>query len=69
MNDMGGACSTHGGRKEVNTGLWWVNLRERDHLEVPGVDGSLILQWMFVKRDGGMTGLIWLRLGTGGGLL
>jgi hypothetical protein len=30
----------------------------------------LILKWVFKKWDGGAwTGLIWLRLGTGGGLL
>jgi hypothetical protein len=59
----------HIGREELKTGLWRGNLRERDHLEVPGVDGSVILQWIFMKWDGGMTGLTWPRIGTGGGLL
>ena len=27
------------GRVEVHTGFWWGNLREKDHLEDPGVDG------------------------------
>jgi len=27
-NEMGGACSTYGGEKEVHTGFWWGNLRE-----------------------------------------
>jgi len=31
---------------EVHTGFWWGNLRERDHLEDPGVDGRIILKWM-----------------------
>jgi hypothetical protein len=46
------------------------NLRERDHLEDPRVDGSIILRWIFRKWDvGEWIGLIWLRIGTGGGLL
>ena len=44
------------------------NLRERDHLEVPGLDGRIILRWIFRKWDvGAWTRLIWLRKGTGGG--
>ena len=41
------------GRGEVHTGFWWENLRERDHLEVPGIDGRVILRWIFRKWDGG----------------
>ena len=40
------------GRGEVHTGFWWGNLRERDHLEDPGVDGIIILKWNFKKWDG-----------------
>jgi len=29
-------------------------LRERDHLEEPGVDGRIILRWIFRKWDEGM---------------
>jgi len=65
---MDGECSTYGGRGEVYTGFWWGNLRERDYLEDPGIDGRIILRWIFRKWDvGASTGLSWLRIGTGGG--
>ena len=41
------------GRGEVNTRFWWGNLRERDHLGDPGVDGRIILKWIFRKWDVG----------------
>jgi hypothetical protein len=53
------------GRAGMYTGFWWRNLRERDHLEDTGVDGKIILRWIFRTCDGGAwTGLIWLRIRT-----
>ena len=47
---------------------WWGNLRERDHWGDPDADGRIILRWIFRKWDEGVwTGLIWLRIWTGGG--
>jgi len=37
----------------VYTGFWWGNLRERDHFGDPGVDGRMILRWIFRKWDVG----------------
>jgi len=51
-------------------GFWWGNLGERHQWGDPGVDGRIILRWIFGKWDVGVwTGSIWLRKGTGGGHL
>jgi hypothetical protein len=50
-------------------GFGWGNMRERDHLKDLGTDGR-ILKWIFKKlREGTWAGLIWLRIGTGCGIL
>jgi hypothetical protein len=48
------------GRGEVHTGLYWGNLREGDHLEDPGIDGRIILKWIFERLGGG--GADWIDL-------
>jgi len=54
----------------VYTGLWWGNLRERNHMEDPGVDGKKGLRRIFRKWNEVIwTKLIWLRIGKDGGLL
>jgi hypothetical protein len=51
------------GREEAYTGFWSRNLRERDYLGNPGVDGRIIFRWIFRKSDVGLyTGLSWLRI-------
>ena len=44
----------------MHVGFWWGNLRERDHLEDPDLEGRIILKWIFKKWDGGMD---WVDLG------
>jgi hypothetical protein len=41
-NEIGGACSRY--RREVHTGIWWGNLRERDHLEDLSTDKRMTLK-------------------------
>jgi hypothetical protein len=55
------------GRVEVYTGLWWGNLKERDHLEDVGIDWRIILKWIFRKWEGVVgTGWSWVRTGICG---
>jgi len=35
------------GTGEVHVGFWCENLRERDHLEDPGLGERIILKWIF----------------------
>jgi hypothetical protein len=58
-NVMGGESSTYGEAKAY-AGCWWGNLRERHHFEDRGVDGRIILRWIFRKWNGG--GMDWIEL-------
>jgi len=61
-NEMGGTCGTYG--------VKWGDLKDRDHLEDQGADGKIILKWMLRNwcRDT-WNGLLWVRIGIGGGYL
>jgi hypothetical protein len=37
------------GRRKMHTGLWWGNLKERDHFQDTGVDGEITLKWILNK--------------------
>jgi len=50
---------------EVHKGFWCGDLRIRGHLEDLGVEGKIILKWVFKKWDGETwTGLSWLGIRT-----
>ena len=40
--------------------FWWGNLRERDYLGDPGIDGRIILRWILRKLDVGL--MYWIKL-------
>jgi hypothetical protein len=51
-------------------GYWWESQRKRDYYEDQDVGGWIILGLILERWDGVMwTGLVWLRIGTGGELL
>jgi hypothetical protein len=58
-----GACSTYGEGRDYIEGFGGGDLRERNQLEDPGVDGRVIFSG---RGMGARTGLIWRRVGTGG---
>jgi len=47
----------------VHAGFWWGSLSERDHLEYPCVNGTIILRWNFRKWDVG--DMAWIDLVRG----
>jgi len=65
-NEEGEACSMYEGQERCTQAFGG----ERDHLEYSGIDGRIKLRWIFKKWDWeAWTGLIWLRIGTGGRFL
>lgn len=47
-NEVGGACSMRGGREKVYAGFWW-GKQGRDLLEDLGVDGRILIKYIFKK--------------------
>ena len=59
-----GAFNTYGGDERRG------NLRERDNLVDPGMDGRIIFRWFWMNLIGvAWTGLIWITTWTGSVLL
>jgi hypothetical protein len=66
-NEMDWACGKYG-RLRRCTGFWLGDLTRREH--VGDADKRIILKCTFFKRVGETwTGLLWFRIGTGGGCL
>jgi hypothetical protein len=40
------------GETEVHTGFWWGDMRESEHLGDAGVNGRIILKWIFKEWKG-----------------
>jgi hypothetical protein len=58
------------GRRGTLIDYWWESQRERDQYEDQEVCGWIILESILERWDGVMwTGLVWLKIGTGGELL
>jgi hypothetical protein len=69
-SEMGGARSAYGGEERRIRGFGGGNLRETDHLGDTGVDGRIILRWIFRKKYVGVwTGSSWVKIRTNGGHL
>jgi len=56
---MGGACSAYVLEERRIQGFGG-DMRERDHLGNPGLDGRITLKWIFKKWD--VVGMDWIEL-------
>jgi hypothetical protein len=61
-DEMGGTCNMPEGDAY---NFWLESLNGRDHLEVLGIDGEIILEWMFEL----WTACVWFSMGTSDSLL
>jgi hypothetical protein len=58
------------GEKRNAIRYWWESQKERDHQKDQAVGGWTLLKWIIERYDGMVwIGLIWLSIGTSGGLL
>ena len=65
---MGGACSTYGGQKRCIQGFGGDTRGKETTWKTPGINGRIILRYIFEKWDvKAWTGMIWRRIRTDGG--
>jgi hypothetical protein len=58
------------GRRGMHKGFLWEKQKERNLWEYLDVGARIILKWILERWDEVVwTGVIWLRIGTSGGLL
>ena len=53
---MGGACG-----REIDIGIWWGNMEERDHLENLNIEGRITLKFV-LKKEMRWEGVEWINL-------
>jgi hypothetical protein len=46
---VGWTCDTYGRQERCTKGFCWGDLRESDYFEDIGIDGRIILKWIFNK--------------------